>query len=241
MNVDNLKRDPARVNALYIVQPDGSVVANRDFEIHLPKRFVENGMAEVGEVVTTAAVLGVVVPGEFYGLLSAMMDLTLMPLSVNETVIKGVPYLVLEFNKGDTVIENLTVIQDSNKPYAYMLEFYYYAKIPWYMNKNDVTSLFDKARQQSGADVGSSPQVMRVYTAMMFRDPDNLDKPYRYSKAMLEGREPVIVGLNNGPMLIEGTFAKASGGYLADNTLAAIINPDEKVTDLEKIIRGIPI
>jgi hypothetical protein len=241
MNVDNLKRDPARVNALYTVQPDGSVVANRDFEIHLPKRFVENGMAEVGEVVTTAAVLGVVVPGEFYGLLSAMVDITLMPLSVNETVIKGVAYLVLEFSKGDTVIENLTVIQDSNKPYAYMLEFYYYAKIPWYMNKNDVTSLFDKARQQSGSDVGSSPQVIRVYTAMMFRDPDNLDKPYRYSKAMLEGREPVIVGLNNGPMLIEGTFAKASGGYLADNTLAAIINPDEKVTDLEKIIRGIPI
>lgn len=241
MNVDTLRRDPARALAILDIQPDGSVKAARDFEIHLPKRFVENGMALVGEVVTTAAVLGIVVPGEFYGLLSALVDITLLPLSINEAMIKGNPYLILEFSKGDMVIENLTVIQDGNKPHFFTDEFYYYAKIPWYMNKDDVTSLFDNARLQSGGEVGSSPQVMRVYTAMMFRDPDNLDNAYRYSTAMLEGREPKIVGLNNGAMLIEGAFAKTAGGHLADNTLAAIVNPDKRVTDLEKIIRGVPI
>ena len=145
------------------------------------------------------------------------------------------------FTKGDTFIENTKVLQDSNKPYHYYLEFFYYAKKPWYLDKFDLTSLFDHAKQESGSTVGSSPQVMRIFNSVMFRDPDNLEKPYRYSKAMLEGRQPVVVGLNNGSMLIEGTFPKIMGGYLRDNTLAAIINPDDRVTDLEKIIRGIPV
>ncbi|MNR63461.1 hypothetical protein D3C85_1857800 [compost metagenome] len=57
---------------------------------------------------------------------------------------------------------------------------------------------------------------------------------------MLEGRPPAIVGLNNSAMLIDGTFSKLLGGYLQDNTLAAIVNPETKVTDLEEIIKGVP-
>jgi hypothetical protein len=168
------------------------------------------------------------------------MDITLVPLSIREVGIKGVQYLVLEFTKGDTVIENRKVIQDPNKPYAFYMEFLYYAKLPWYVDEDILSALFDNARNESGADVGSSPQVMRIFTSLMFRDPDNLEKPYRGSKAMLEGRPPVVVGLNNSGLLIDGTFPKLGGGYMKDNTLAAIVNPDTKVTDLEKVIKGVP-
>jgi hypothetical protein len=240
MDVENLKHDPSLGDKLLQELEDGSVVAKRDFEIHLPKRFVDKGMATVEETVTTAVVLGLVLPGEAYASLVSLMDITLVPLSIREVAIKGTPYLVLEFTKGDTVIENTQVLQDSNKPYAYYMEFFYYAKLPWYVTENILSSMFDNARNESGSDVGSSPQVMRVPVSLMFRDPDNLEKPYRGSKAMLEGRSPVIVGLNNSGLLIDGTFPKLGGGYMRDNTLAAIVNPDTKVTDLEKVIKGVP-
>lgn len=242
MTVETLRREPhASFEAkAFTTLPDNSVIANRYMEIYLPKRFVDNGMATVSDKVTTAAVLGLVIPGECYAPLVALMDITLTPLNIRESNIKGVPYLVLEFEKGDTVIESLEVIQDPNKPYFFMLEFYYYAKIPWYMSHREVEGLFDNAKAESGGDVGSSFQVPRVLTSIMFRDPDNPDQPYRYSKAISEGRPPLIVGLNNGSMLIDGTFAKISSGYLQDNTIAAIVNPDTKVTDYERIMRGIP-
>jgi hypothetical protein len=240
MEISHLVRDDAKIHKAYTVLDDGSVIANRPMEIHIPKRFVENGMAVVGETVWTSAVLGLVIPGECYAPLLAMMDITLVPLSIREAAINGVQYLILEFGKGDTLIENLDVLQDPNKPHQYYLEFNLYAKIPWYMNKDDLTSLYDYAQYECGGKVGSSPQVMRVLIGLQFRDPDNLDIAYRHSKAMLEGRPPAIVGLNNSAMLIDGTFSKLLGGYLQDNTLAAIVNPDTKVTDLEEIIKGVP-
>jgi len=240
MELGNLKRDGDAIDKSLIINADSSVTAARDLEIHLPKRFVDNGFATVGEKVQSVAVLGIVVPGVCYAPLVALMDITLEPLGMREVAIGGVQYLILEFTKGDTVIESLDVLEDPNKPYQYYLEFDFYAKKPWYLNKEDLSSMVDYAEYECGGKVGSSPQVKRVFNSLMYRDPDNLNNPYRNSKAMLEGREPIIVGLNNSALLIDGTFSKLTGGYLQDNTIAAIVNPDTKVTDMEKVIKGVP-
>ena len=102
------------------------------------------------------------------------------------------------------------------------------------------STLFDSALSELGKKVGSSPQVMQVMYSVIYRDPDDNEKPYRGSKAMREGRAPTIVGLNNPSMLINDSFAKLMGGYLADNLLSSIIKPSDKVTSLDKMIRGIP-
>ncbi|EBV8434055.1 hypothetical protein AVA65_07380 [Salmonella enterica subsp. enterica serovar Minnesota] len=240
MDVTKLAYNPKRIESLYTVMEDQSVVANRAFEVHIPKRFTENNMAEVTDVVTSVVVLGLVIPGECYGALIALMGCTMIPSGMREIGIDGEKYLVLEFEKGDTFIENLSVTKDPDMPYHYFMEFNVYARLPWYVQPKMLTSLYDNAKIDLGKAVGSSPQVMRVFNAMQFRDPDNLDNAYRNSKAMLDGRPPVIVGLNNSSMLIDGTFSKLLGGYLSDNILAAIINPDSRATDFEKVIKGIP-
>jgi len=240
MELLELKHDADLVWSAFTINADGSVTTNRALEVYMPKRFLENGMAVVNDKVQTVAVLGLVLPGVAYAPLVALADFTLLPLTIREMAVKGEMYVVMEFVKGDTFIESLDVLQDPNKPHQFSLEFEYYARIPWYLTKDELSGLFDNAKNESGAPVGSSPQVPRINTAMMLRDPDNLSVPYRNSKAMLEGRPPVIVGLNNSAMLIDGTFSKLTGGYLQDNTLAAIVNPDKKVTDMERIIKGVP-
>lgn len=240
MDIDSLKRDRAKIRKAYTINDDYSVTANRRLEVHIPKRFTENGMATIGDKVFTTLVAGLVIPGECYSPWIALADVTLVPMAMREVGINGTQYVVMEFEEGDTLIENLRYIQDPNKNYAYFMEFDLYAKLPWYMSDKDFTALYDHASKESGAGVGGTPQHMRIYASMMMRDPDNLDNAYRHSKAMLEGRPPVIVGLNNGSMLIDGTFSKLTGGYLQDNTVAAIINPDTKVTDLEEVVKGVP-
>ena len=241
MDVSGLKRDKAKIRKAYTINEDDlSVTANRPLEIHIPKRFTENGMAVIGDKVTTTLVAGLVIPGECYAAWIALADVIMVPMGLREAAINGVPYVIMEFEEGDTLIENLRYIQDPNKNYAYYMEFDRYAKLPWYMSDRELTSLFDNAAKESGAMSGGTPQHMRIYNSKMMRDPDNLDNAYRHSKAMLEGRPPVIVGLNNGSMLIDGTIPKLTGGFLQDNTVAAIINQDTNVTDLEKIVKGVP-
>lgn len=240
MDVTSLVRDRSKIRKAYTLHDDHSVTANRPLEVHIPKRFTEHGLAFIGDKVTTTLVAGVVIPGECYSPWVALTDVTMVPMNVRETGIDGVQYLILEFEEGDTLIENLRYIQDPNKPYFYFTEFDLYAKIPWYLSDNDVTSLFDNAKIQSGSEVGDTPQHMRIFNSVMMRDPDNLDNPYRNSQAMLDGRPPVWVGLNNSSILIDGTYLKLTGGFLQDNTVAAIIKQDTKVTDLEMIVKGVP-
>lgn len=239
--VDHLPRNRDRIWKALAEQPDGSVRATEALEVYFPKRFSENGMAVVEEAVVTAAVIGIVIPGECYTPLIALADIILHPLNIRETNVSGEGYFVLEFDKGDTVIDNLEVIADTSKPHYYQQEFNFNAKLPWYVGLTDLTGMYDNAQQECGRAVGSVPQVMRVFNAIMLRDPENVDVPYRNSAAMEKGVPPEIVGLNNGSMLIDGTFSKITSGYLQDNTVATIINPDTRVTDLEAVIRGIPI
>lgn len=240
MDVGSLKRDRAKIRRAYTVNEDFSVTANRALEVHVPKRFTENGMATMGDKVTTTMVVGLVIPGECYSPWIYMADVTMSPMGLREVNINGTQYVIMEFEEGDTIVESLRYIKDPNKNYAFFMEFDLYAKLPWYVSDSDFTALYDHAGKQTGSISGGTPQHMRIYASLMLRDPDNLDNAYRHSKAMLEGRPPVIVGLNNGSMLIDGTFYKLTGGYLQDNTVGAIINQDNKVTDMEKIVKGVP-
>ena len=241
MDVGSLTRDRAKIKKAYTInEDDWSITANRTLEVHIPRRFVENGFADIGDRVSTTVVAGIVIPGECYSPWIALADLIFAPSGIRDVTINAVPYVILDFEEGDTMVESLRYIQDPNKNYSYFMEFNFYAKLPWYMSNDDFTSLYDHAAQQSGAEMGGTPEHMRVYASLQMRDPDNQDNQYRNSKAMLEGRPAVIVGLNNSAMLIDGTIPKLTGGFLQDNTVAAIVNPDTKVTDLEKILKGVP-
>lgn len=240
MSVTELERNPEKVKKALEILEDGSVIANRNLSIHLPQRFVQNGLAEITDFVYTAPVLGITIPGECFSCFTSMLRLKMFPSDMQDVSIKGDKYISMEFFKDDLVFESIHSPIDANIPYFYFMEFVNYAKIPWFMDYHAHSSLFDSAATELGKQVGSSPQVMRVLCSIIYRDPDDLERSYRYSKAMKEGRPPVIVGLNNPSMLISDSFSRLIGGYLADNTLAGIIKPSDKITGLDKLMRGIP-
>jgi len=240
MELTDLVKDPNKVRKAITVLDDGSVVANRELNVYFPQRFIQNKMAEVIDYVSVLPVLGFVIPDECYMCWTSMLPMRMFPSEMRDVSVKGDKYICMVFREGDIVFENIQASIDPNVPYFYFMEFVNYAKIPWYMDYKAHSSLFDSARSEIGKAVGSSPHVMRVLASIIYRDPDDLEKPYRGSKAMKEGREPVIVGLNNPSMLINDSFSKIMGGYLADNLLSAIIKPADKVSNLDRLIRGIP-
>lgn len=242
MDYLSLPRKPEMLEKTLQVQEDGSVVALRKLEVHLLQQWENSWFTTVSETVSSYLVVGVVTESYFFSL-TALMEVNFLPRDMEvktiETGTKKESYNVLLFNEGDVVIENINVMRDNNAAYKYFTEFKKYARIPWYIDNNVLSGLFDNAAEECGGRVGITPHAIRVYDAYQYRDPDNYNQPYRYSQAMLDGRPPVIVGLNNISMIVESTLAKTMGGYLNQSTIAAIVNPTDRVTITEKVIKGV--
>lgn len=238
MDYTQLKRDKARVFKALSVLPDHSVVAKESLEIHFPSRFIEKSFATIGRDVESIMVLGLVLPDGTFASILTQAEVTMSPTNIREQNIERTPYTILEFERGDTVFQNLTVVKNEHLNNPYYKEFTYYGRKPWYIDTEMLPAMFDHCRATTGRGVGSSPQVFRAIYGLCSRDPENIERAYRYSTAAQQNKPPVIVGLNNGSMLIDGTFNHLMGGYLTDNINEAILNPDTRVTEAEKIMKG---
>lgn len=239
MDITRLKFDRGCHKALEELE-DGSVVAVKDLSIIIPKRFEDSRLAEVTDIVSTIYMLGLVV-GDKYCFLGALASVVLFPGEIQEITINGDRFYQLDFLAGETVIENLTVPQDSNLSYYYYLEFIKYNRIPWYATFTQILSVFDEAKYYTGKSFGNSAQAVRVLYSLSARYEKNPNIPFRYSPDIDDPtKQPLIIGLNNPGQLLSSTFARMTSGYMNDNITAGLTNPDEKTTVLEEVYRGLP-
>lgn len=237
---DKLKKDRERVSSALKVLPDGSVVALQKVTACFPKRFEKSNLAEISDSVTSILMVGIIY-GDSYAFFGGMTRVVMKPGDIYEETIKNDRYYMLDFEPGDVVIEALTVPMDANIGYYYYLEFTKYARIPWYFDETDLLSVYDEAKFYTGKSMGACNQAIRVLYALTCRDPANLDIPFRYSPRLADlTYKPRIIGINNPGQLLNSTFSRLASGYMADNIISGILNPDTKVTNLEEVIRGLP-
>jgi hypothetical protein len=240
IDVSKMKHDVGRIHSALRTLPDGSVIAIEKIKGYIPKQFENSGLSEISDVVTTIMVVGLVI-GDNYCSLSGLCRVSMKPGDIYEETVNGDRYYVMEFEPGDAVLVNATIPQDSNITYSYYLEFTKFARIPWYLTDSALLEIFDEAKYYTGKATGTSNQVYRVLYSLTQRDPKNLDIPFRYSPDFNNpGSKPKIIGINNPGQLLNATFNRLTSGYMSDNIIAGILNPDDKVTVLEEVMRGLP-
>lgn len=251
MDVTELIRDKDRILKVLKELEDGSVVCLEPIKAYIPKRFEDKGFAELGKYVDTYAVIGLVLNDKYYCSISAMTSYQLMPafyrtinltipsLNAKNQVVKE-PYIEMEFEKGDTLISTLISVIQPELPYYFFSEFLWLSKIPWYLDRREISQLFDLSKSQTKAVVGSKPQVLRLINSYAFRDPDSFKNPYRYSEAMKHNEIPLISSCNNRALLVEGTIFKLMSRELNKNIVASLLEKDNQVTELEEIVKGSP-
>ncbi|WNV45948.1 hypothetical protein [Aeromonas phage AerS_266] len=240
INPSTLIKNVGLVKTALRKMPDGSVIALKKIKICFPKRFEQSGLAEITDSVTTILMVGLVVEGH-YCALAGMCKVVMQPGEIYEESINNDRYYILEFEPGEIVIENLTIPMDSNIGYPFYLEFTKFARIPWYATEKTILSVFDEAKFYTGKSTGTSNQAIRVLYSLTCRDPKNVDMPFRYSPYIDNPNvQPRIIGINNPGQLLNSTFARLTSGYMSDNIIAGLLNPDKKVTVLEEVMRGLP-
>lgn len=232
--------DVGRVKSALRTMEDGSVVAVKKIRCMVPKRWEKNNFVEISDVVTTIMMVGVIYDN-YYMMFGGLTRITMKPGEITEMSVNNERYYVMEFEPGEVVIESLTIPQDTNIGYSFYIEFTKYARIPWYCTESEILAVYDEAGYYTGKSFGSSAQCVRVLYALTMRDQNNLDIPFRYSPDFNKpDAKPRIIGINNPGQLLNSTFSRLSSGYMADNIIGGILNPDTKVTELEEVIRGLP-
>lgn len=240
METEKLKKDLVRVRSALKIMPDKSVVALEKLTICFPKRFEQSNLAEIGDTVTSILMLGIIV-GDSYGFFGGMTKVVLKPGDIYEETVDNDRYFMLEFEPGDVVFDSLVIPMDANIGYYYYLEFSKYARIPWYFTSEDLLGVYDEAKFYTGKGMGACNQAIRVIYSLVGRDNKNLDIPFRYSVELKDPtKKPRIIGINNPGQLLNSTFSRLASGYMSDNIVSGILNPDTKVTSLEEVIRGLP-
>lgn len=242
MDISNLKYDPARINSALVKMPDKSMVTRKSIKIVFPKRFEEINFATIADEVICVGMVGVIVDDEYYAPLGVLMRFIFNAGEIEETVIQGERYVVLTFEPSETVIRRLVAATESMLGYYYYMEFCKFCNIPWYFNYKQILNVLDEAKHYTGKATSDTNQALRVIYSLTCRDPNDQDIPFRYSKSLENPAvEPEIIGVNNPGQLLTDVFSRFSGGYMSENTTAALLDDTiREATDVEKILKGIP-
>lgn len=237
--MNKLVRNAQAIHTALDNQPKKPVIAKKALTIQFPKRFQEINLAQLG---TSTFVYGLfaIIQGNNYALCNVNALLELGQGAVDVEVINDVEYYNIHYQPGDVVIKTKDLVCRSNLIFEALSEFYFKAKIPWYVGYEDMGKLFNTAKKHTRTSATILPSVIEFLTAYIARNANDRTKFVRETiKNKKEVNERLAwVPLSSVYWSAPGTVNKLAGAYFADGVISALVNPSERVEKIERILRA---
>jgi len=241
MDLSTLTRSREKVRANMVELDDNSVIALGGCKIYIPQRYVNKGLAGVGETVWSVGEFVVTLDSGYYCTMLVPAILTLSPTEVRQVKLEGNAYYELSFVEGSVVIESSWVPKSDSCIPPLFNELNINGNVPYGFSLFDLIKMYHLAPKYAGFKMGANPQVYETVVNIIARDPEDLNKQYRGVPFVLDDvykKPPVIVGLRNPAVTSTNTVAKLIGSYFQDGTVSALINPSDRVEGVEILLRS---
>jgi len=241
MDLSSLTRNRDKVRANLVKLDDSSVVCREGCKVYIPQRYVNKGLANVGETCWSVGEFVMATDSGFYcaTLVPAIMILT--PTEVRQVKLDGNPYYELSFAPGSTVFETTWIPKTDSCIPPLFNELIINGNAPYGWSLFDLAKCFHLAPKYTGFKMGANPQVFETIINIISRDPEDLNKQYRnvpQALADVYKKPPTIVGLRNPAVTSTNTVAKLIGSYFQDGVVSALINPSDRVEGVEALLRS---
>jgi hypothetical protein len=240
MDSSKYVRDASKIHAALKELPDGSVICTKDIKLVIPERYKQKRLMVQGLETYVLAIFALVVDDKYYGVSMADAMMRVGPANITTVKYGDDSYLEFQYEKGDVVIGSTELIRDSPLVYSIFDEFVSKARVPWFMNYEDLAKIFDTAEYHAGASLGGSRSVIELIISMIARDPKDLMNYYRHvfkdPKDMFI-HPPSVVPLRSVALGATNTTAKIIGAYADEGFTSALDNPSERVEPIEEILR----
>lgn len=241
MDLSTLTRNRDKVRANLVKLSDNSVICREGCKVYIPQRYVNKGLAGVGETVWSVGEFVMVTDSGFYCAMLVPAIINLSPTEVRQIKLDGNPYYELSFAEGSVVIETTWIPKTDSCIPPLFNEFMINGNIPYGYSLFDLVKAFHLSDKYTGFKMGANPQVFETIVNIIARDPDDLNKQYRGVPQSLDDvykKPPAIVGLRNPAVTSTNTVAKLIGSYFQDGVVSSLINPSDRVEGVEALLRS---
>ena len=235
------KRDASKIHSALALQADGSVLASRPVKIYVPERFVEKGLGEIGSETFILGVFAIVVDDKYYAVNKVTAMVRIKPTTTSTVKFDGTSYLEFYFEPGSVVIASTSLIMSDTLVYHIFNFFLSNGAVPWYLNYEDVATLFMTADRHAGVRLIKNHSILEMFAAAVARHPSNRTVYFRHTLddgSAPPTQPPAWIALRNISLGATNTTARLQGSYWADGLTSALANPSSKLERVEQLLRS---
>jgi len=226
-----MKRDPAYFKSI-ITQVDNKLITKENIKIEFPKRYINKGLAKIGDNIEVYGIFAIIKDDKYcVSNIPAMVYTS--PILINEKLINDAEYIVFEYGKDSTIVNDITVLKNNILTEALFQEFIISGKMPWFIEYQDVIIMFKNMVKYAASAIGENHISSELITSYIARSKKDIKLFHRNAP----NDEYMFVPLDDVFYSANSTFAKLAGNYFNDAVVSAITQPEKSPTKLEKLLR----
>lgn len=242
MDISQFVRNAPKVHAAFKELPDGRTIAVAPVKIYIPQRYEERGLADVGTRTHILGIHAITVEDKYYGVLLLDATVEICPSQTNRIKMDGDDYLEFVFAAGDTIYPVNSVVCNDTLVYEIFDETFAKGNIPWYLDVEDLSRLFDTAESHAGAPIGREPEIIHLIVSTIARAKEDRTRFWRTTVDKISDlsdpqKKPVFIPLSSVRYAATNTMTKLGGSYFGQGVVSALIHPAQRTERLEKLLR----
>lgn len=227
-----LKRDPQTVKKC-LVNKDNSYYTNKALTIEFPKWYMTKGLYVNEETHYLYGIFAVIV-GDVYSVSLIPTVVTTLPIAVNEIERDGDVYIQLMYAAGSKVLESNKAIMQSFLAYDFFDGFFMQAKVPWFVEYEDLCILMNNTVSYGGTNLGVNQVNNELLCSFIARSSKDKREFFRVAPT----GKAAFVDLMDVRYSSLSTVNKLAGNYFSESLVSALIQKETVPTTLEKHVRN---
>lgn len=240
MDVSKLIRDPSKTHAALKKMSDSCVIAVKPCKIYIPKRYIDKGLAVIGQEYKILGFFALVVDDKYYSVSTTIAMLEIEPSNMNEVTVGEDTYLEFIFETGCRVFKTTSALLDDTLLYRVYNEFTAQGHTPWFISEIDDACMYETAADHAGAFTDTDHAIFEMITSSRARDAKDRAKYWRHG-----AKKPTdfvtnpaqLIQLRDTTYGASSTVAHYIGPYFKDNLVSTLVTPSTRVENIERLLR----
>jgi hypothetical protein len=220
-----------------LVTKDHQVFTKVPCKIHIPMRFSQINLAEIGIETYIYGLFAIILESGEYAVMNIMAMVKINPDKVLTTEINSEGYYEFIFDAGSTIIENTSVIRKDSLFYPVINELIFRGGVPWYVDYEDLGKAFDSGKKFADNNAGKSYEVNELLASMISRSRKDRAIFYRHSENPKE-KKPDYIALTSIFYSVKNTVNKLAGNYFTEGLVSALVEPSQSTEKIEQLLRA---
>ncbi len=226
-----MNRDPDLIRKSLYIQ-DNKIFTKENCIIQIPARYENQGLFEISTDTSFVAIYALIM-GDNYCISCVPSMVHSKPLKMEEVSVNGVEYFNLMYGKDSCIIESTSVQRKDTVTYFLFDEFNMHGRIPWFLDYDDVGTMFDESDKYADTNIGKNRRTMELLTSFISREEDDHSVFYRQGDLRTK---PAYVGIDSVLYSARSTLTKLAGNYFKEGLVSALVTKTEETSKMERIL-----